>query len=186
MFFILSGPGLQTLLQGRPRTRWGAMRSHSCFSRSEPLPMHTLIPAAWVICRSLSLSPKPMVSSCGWPRCWQMARMPVPLSNLRLMSSPVHHAVIHGVQVALAEHELVLIQPLGLVQIAQVLSNVHDLVDRLAVVPAQRGSGSCRPAWPCASGLPRCSGGLSGASAVNFQRAVIFGPAKVSSRDSSV
>ena len=43
----------------------GAMRSHSCFSRSEPLPMHTLIPAAWVICRSLSLSPKPMVSSSG-------------------------------------------------------------------------------------------------------------------------
>ena len=29
-------------------------------------------------------------------------------------------------------------------------------------------------------------GGVSGASAVNFQRAVIFGPAKVSSRDSSV
>ena len=23
LFFILSGPGLQTLLQGRPRTRWG-------------------------------------------------------------------------------------------------------------------------------------------------------------------
>ena len=46
----------------------GAMRSHSCFSRSEPLPMHTLIPAAWVICRSLSLSPKPMVSASVQPR----------------------------------------------------------------------------------------------------------------------
>ena len=50
--------------------------------------MHTLMPATSVICRSLSLSPKPMVSASVQPRWSQMALMPVPLSNLRLMSSP--------------------------------------------------------------------------------------------------
>ncbi len=50
--------------------------------------MQTLMPTTSVICRSLSLSPKPMVSASEQPRKPQMALMPVPLSNLRLMSSP--------------------------------------------------------------------------------------------------
>ena len=46
------------------------------------------MPTTSVICRSLSLSPKPMVSSSEQPRKSQMALMPVPLLNFRLMSSP--------------------------------------------------------------------------------------------------
>ena len=40
--------------------------------------MQTLMPTTSVICRSLSLSPKPMVSASEQPRKLQMALMPVP------------------------------------------------------------------------------------------------------------
>ena len=67
----------------------GQMRSQHFFRLSEPLAMQTLMPTTSVICRSLSLSPKPMVSASEHPSSSQMALMPVPLLNLRLMSSPL-------------------------------------------------------------------------------------------------
>lgn len=46
----------------------GQMRSQRFFRLSEPLAMQTLMPTTSVICRSLSLSPKPMVSASEQPR----------------------------------------------------------------------------------------------------------------------
>ena len=53
----------------------------------------------------------------------------------------VHIAAIQTVQLALAEHESVLIQPLGFVQVLAVLRDIHDLIQRLALIIGQRADG---------------------------------------------
>ena len=98
-FFVIISSFVEGCSQIRPRVlsslatpssvTAGQMRSQSFFRLSEPLAMQTLMPTTSVICRSLSLSPKPMVSASEHPSSSQMALMPVPLLNLRLMSSPL-------------------------------------------------------------------------------------------------
>ena len=53
----------------------------------------------------------------------------------------VHIAAVQTIQLALAEHEPVLIQPLRFVQVIAVLRDIHDLIQRLALVISQRADG---------------------------------------------
>ena len=67
LFFQIRPSALNSFAMPSSYTE-GAMRSHRFFRFSEPLAMHTLMPTTSVICRSLSLSPKPMVSASVQPR----------------------------------------------------------------------------------------------------------------------
>jgi len=53
----------------------------------------------------------------------------------------VHIAAIQTVQLALTEHESVLVQALRLVQILAALRDIHDLIQRLALIIGQRADG---------------------------------------------
>ena len=64
-----------------------------------------------------------------------------PLIKFAVDELAIHIAAVQTVQLALAEHESVLIQLLCFVQVLAVLCDIHDLIQRLALVIGQRADG---------------------------------------------